>query len=449
MATCLLVLSLWIGTGLAIELRLVQDRLTLKAQNTPLQAILQALAGMGIAVKCDPAINPMVNADFQNQEIRGALEGILKPYANALIWETVRGPAGPILRLAEIQVFQPGRKDRLKPLQTTRTIVAGSARGPFWVKGEILLRLTPGADSRRLRQLFGQIGATLIDANAALGAYRLRVPDDTDVAALCRQLSGSGLVAQAEPHFAFPLLPSYQSDGAAGMGAVEPMASAVFGPAVAVFDTGANPSPGVLSFNALDPSQTGADTHGHGTRMALLASGLASPLGAAPDTRGQTPVLAVKTMDDKGFTSAFDLMRAIDFAEANGARVLSLSWGAATPSAFLEQALGRAAASGMVIVAAAGNEPSGQPVYPAAYPFVLGVGALAPDGTRWDRSNFGDFVSVYAPGWAGDTDVGSALYAGTSVATAFVANQAARYLADHPAAGRDEVVAWLKQTWGK
>jgi len=441
------VLLLWTGMGLALEVRLVQDRLTVKAGRAPLQDILRELARMGIAVRCDPAINPLVDADFTNREIRGALEDILKPYASALIWETVQGPAGPAQKLAEIQVFQAGRRDRLQSLRASRTIVAGSARGPFWVKGEILLRLKPGADNRALRKLLGRIGATVIDANADMGVYRLRVPDDTDVAALCRQLSQGGLVDQAEPHFAFPLLPSYRADSTMGLSA-EPAASAGSGPAVAVFDTGAATAPGILGFNALDPSQSAADTHGHGTRMALLASGRTSPLGAAPDPRGQAPVLAVKTMDDNGFTSSFDLMRAIDFAEANGARVLSLSWGSATPSAFLEQALGQAASQGMVIVAAAGNEPSGQPVYPAAYPFVIGVGALAPDGTRWDRSNFGDFVALYAPGWASIADDGAVLYAGTSVATAFIANQAARYLADHPGAGSEEVTSWLKKVWG-
>jgi hypothetical protein len=450
----LLVACLWADTGFSLEVRLGRDRLSLKADNVPLQTILQGLADKGVRVQCDPAINPLVSASFDNRDLRTGIEDLLKPLGNALIWESVTGPAGPILRLAEIQVFQDGRRQWMQPLKPGRTIVTGSKQGPFWVKGEILLRFKPAVGRQTIEDLLAAIDATVIEANAQLGIYRLIVASETDIQALVGQLSGSGLVAAAEPHFAFPLWPGFAASASLMIPETAlTAASAVAGPAIAVLDTGVAPTPdmtGVIaaSLNALDPSQSAADTNGHGTRMALVASGLATPLGVGPErTVGLAPVLAVKTMDDNGYTTSFDIIRAIDFAESNGARVLSLSWGSATPSLFLEQALGQAATKGMVIVAAAGNEPSGKAVYPAAYSFVLGVGALAPDGSRWDRSNYGDFVALAAPGWVSiQESVGPAgIYAGTSVATAYVANQTALYLASHPGAGKDEVATWLKE----
>ncbi len=139
-------------------------------------------------------------------------------------------------------------------------------------------------------------------------------------------------------------------------------------------------------------------------------------------------------------------MESIDFALENGAKVLSLSWGSETQSDFMEQAMQYADSKGLIVVAAAGNEATGTSVYPAAYSTVIGVGALAPDGTRWENSNYGNSVTLSAPGFA-DLPVGykgeAGAYAGTSIATAFVANAAAAYINEHPEASKAEVVQAL------
>ena len=97
----------------------------------------------------------------------------------------------------------------------------------------------------------------------------------------------------------------------------------------------------------------------------------------------------------------------------------------------------------MVVLASAGNEPTGKAVYPAAYSSVIGVGALAPDGERWEKSNYGDFVTLAAPGFAtlpvgykGDPGT----YAGTSISTAYVANMVANYLSQNPEASVEEIL---------
>ena len=92
-------------------------------------------------------------------------------------------------------------------------------------------------------------------------------------------------------------------------------------------------------------------------------------------------------------------MQSIDFALSNGARVVSLSWGTETPSEFLEETIATADSRGLIMVASAGNKPTGKAVYPAAYESVIGVGALSPDGTPWKKSNYGESVMVYAPGF--------------------------------------------------
>ncbi len=100
----------------------------------------------------------------------------------------------------------------------------------------------------------------------------------------------------------------------------------------------------------------------------------------------------------------------------------------------------------------AGNEPTGKPFYPAAYSSVIGVSALEPGGKAWENSNYGSFVTLYAPGFAtlpvgykGDPGA----YAGTSISTAFVANSIANYLSRNPEATNQEVFNALVIELGK
>ena len=107
-------------------------------------------------------------------------------------------------------------------------------------------------------------------------------------------------------------------------------------------------------------------------------------------------------------------------------------------------------AQGLVNLASAGNNPTGNPVYPAAYPTVIGVGALGPHGKTWENSNYGDFVALYAPGFA-NLPVGHkgepGMYAGTSISAALVANSIASYLSKNPAATSQEIQDFLNNKY--
>lgn len=51
-----------------------------------------------------------------------------------------------------------------------------------------------------------------------------------------------------------------------------------------------------------------------------------------------------------------------------------------------------------IVIAAAGNDESNDPFYPAAYDWVVGVGSVDLDGKRSKFSNYGKWVDVYARG---------------------------------------------------
>jgi len=91
------------------------------------------------------------------------------------------------------------------------------------------------------------------------------------------------------------------------------------------------------------------------------------------------------------------LLRGLDVTWREDARVANLSL-VGPPDPLLEHAVRRMRELGILLVASAGNEASGEPRYPAAYPTVVGVGAFDQIGKPWARANHGDWVRVLAPG---------------------------------------------------
>jgi thermitase len=324
--------------------------------------------------------------------------------------------------------------------------------GSLFVRRELLIRLKPGVELKAFQGLLRRISGTVVEGHDGLGIYKIRLPEGTDIPSLLEAIADHPDIARAEPNYAYPVTPPYPFTTRGG---IIPDTSPVPSPEgdvrVAVLDTGLNPVVDLeglvaASLDAINPDEPISDAFGHGTQMALIATGTVKPAGVRKDMKTRTPVISVKAFDDNGFTSNYTIIKGIDFALNNGARVMSLSWGSETRSDFLEDALEYAGSKGLVIVASAGNEPTGKAVYPAAYSGVIAVGALDPDGETWDRSNFGDFVMLYAPGFAG-LPVGykgdPGLYAGTSIAAAFTANLIADILSTNPGATRKEILETL------
>ncbi len=222
------------------------------------------------------------------------------------------------------------------------------------------------------------------------------------------------------------------------------------GVVVAVIDSGVDGShPDLIGalvpgFNARtdrgDTSSPDTDPDGHGTHVAgTIAARQGNGIGIAglaPDSQ----IMPVKALDAQGEGYMSDVVEGMTWAVDHGAGVINLSLGG--PDAdFASSAVTYARSKGVTVVAAAGNDGTTTPMYPAAVPGVLGVAAVDANGNAASYSNRGSWVDIAAPGSRIISTVPApenyASYSGTSMATPHVSAVAALVRAAAP--GSDPV----------
>jgi hypothetical protein len=215
-------------------------------------------------------------------------------------------------------------------------------------------------------------------------------------------VSGAGTVAVIDtgldphhPALAQVVLPGYDftrnSTGADETGDLDHSTAGVLdgGPGVALYVfpwlAAVVPPAGAL---ALDNPAYSA--FGHGTMTAGLVH-LVAPTAK---------ILPLKAFGSNGSGYASDVVRALYYAAAHGANVVSMSF-SFNPLASTEmaKAVNYVTAQGLTCVAAAGNDGKTVSVYPASYVGVIGVASTSNNDTRSSFSNYGQqVVWVAAPG---------------------------------------------------
>lgn len=439
----------------AFYFRLDGDHLWLQAENTPLVDILSQFARVGVEVRLDPRIQSTVTGSVLGEELDQALETLLESHDYLLTWKVLPGPLGRVPKLEEILVFQPGGKGAVRPIpaksarfDSTRGV---SGTAPEFVKDELLLAVRPGTTYEQFRRLLDEIGGMIVDVDASTGIYLIRFPPGTNIEALLEQIARNPLIAHAEPNRVTRLpAPDVSASGRPALPDVRPPADGSV--PVAVLDSGLDPAAGLsrlvsAGWDAVDPERALSDPLGHGTQMAFLASGLLSADGLAGEG-DLLPLVSIRAFDEDGKTSNFAILQALAYAAQAGAKVVNMSWGSETDSDFMRAAIQLAVDRGLILVAAAGNQPSGNPVYPAAYPGVVAVAGVTADGQPWSDSNRGGFVDLSAAATA-TFPVGHegppGAYVGTSISAAAVAHALAQYLNRNPGVPAASVLAALNQ----
>lgn len=155
-------------------------------------------------------------------------------------------------------------------------------------------------------------------------------------------------------------------------------------------------------FNPANPGNGRADaTAFHGTHVAGIVAALDNTrggIGVAP----MATLMPIRVLGRDGVGSLSDIIAAIDGMAALDATsrpdVINLSLGSDANSDQLRAAIQRAIDAGIIVVAAAGNKGTNEPVYPAAFPNMIAVGAVDAGRQRASYSSYGSWLDLVAPG---------------------------------------------------
>ena len=223
----------------------------------------------------------------------------------------------------------------------------------------------------------------------------------------------------------------------------------------------------LYGYNFIYNNEDPFDDHGHGTHCAGIIAAKGNNELDISGVCWNTRIMALKAFnyDAGGYTH--DLVEAIFYAVANGADIISNSWTIDdVPSELqsIKEVFEYAYSQGVISVAAAGNQNTDSPRYPAFYQNVISVAATNSQDTRWiDNntglgSNYGDWVDIAAPGVnilslrASNTGEGviynqyTTSLTGTSMACPHVAGACALLLSANPTMKYREVYNKLIET---
>jgi len=149
----------------------------------------------------------------------------------------------------------------------------------------------------------------------------------------------------------------------------------------------------------------------HGTLVAGIIAAVGDNIEGISGVAWKSKIMPLRALNSQGTGNIEHVIAAVKYAVDNGAKIINLSFVGTDENYFLKQTLEEAWYKGVVIVAAAGNETSGQPVnlnktpnYPICLDktennFIIGVAATDNTDKKALFSDYGsDCVDISAPG---------------------------------------------------
>jgi len=431
--------------------RAAERRVDADVRAWPLARVLDAIAAAtGWQVFVEPGVEHTVTARFEGLAPPDALIRLLGELNFALI-PRPSGPAGGPTRLL-VYRRSPDRA-------TERVRVARAApAGP--IPDELVVTLKRGA-TRDADALAKRLGAAVVGRLDGARAYRLRFDDPADARRARGQLARDGDVEAVETNVA--VAPPATIEPIPPIGGLPPSVLAPdVSPAtdrvlVGLIDEAVQANvkslegflaPGVSVAGEWQPP---LDRITHGTAMAqTILEGVAQALREQGDASGRVPltILPIDVYGGAERTTTFDVARGLAEALARHVNVVNLSLSTDTDSALVRSLVREAAANGVLVFGAAGNDPGAAPTYPAAYPATIAVTASDGEGRIAPWANHGAFVDALAPG----TNVfqfadRSWLGRGTSVSTGWVSGWSAGYLASRARPTASDARAATLRRW--
>jgi subtilisin family serine protease len=343
-----------------------------------------------------------------------------------------------------------------------------------FVPDQVVITVAPGVPARALDDIARRHRLTRVDQRnirlTGRSVELLRIPDGRAVRSVIQSLAGDRRIASAQPNYLFALqqatadapapniLINSGDEGAPAQYAVAKLrlpeahrlatGDQVL---VAVIDSAidtAHPDLAGDIAGSFDALRTPAQPHPHGTAMAGAIAAHRKLVGVAPRVR----LLAVRAFDGSGRAAdgtTVHILEGLDWSAGQGARVINMSF-AGPPDPLLAEALTKARARGIVLIAAAGNAgPRAAPQFPAADPQVIAVTATDADDRLFAKASRGGHVAIASPGvdiLAPAPEAGYQITSGTSVAAAHVSGVAALMLERRPSLTPEELRRILTAT---
>ncbi len=303
---------------------------------------------------------------------------------------------------------------------TTTPKVDEDRQGAPYAAGELLVTYEPGASEQHIDAVVEESEARVEEEISTPGAQLLSFPavkHERSEHAREKKLQRAREALRREPgvkhvDYNYLRLPDYTpNDPEFGsqwdldaIGAPDAWDKTVgVGSRVAVVDTGIDgdhpelESKIVSQKDVVDNDVVAQDdVRGHGTHVAGTVGAVTNNGVGVAAVCPACKLLVAKSGDSRGLYD-YDIVQGIYWSVNNRAKAINLSLGSRGNSRILEHAVDYAWDHGVVVVAAAGNENTSKPSYPAAYRNVISVAATDQLNKRATFSNFGK-VDVAAPG---------------------------------------------------
>ena len=398
------------------------DRVDADVHSLSLSNLLEQITvRTGWQVYVDPGTTHSASAKFKNLPTGDALRMLFGSLNFALVPQTNAPP--------RLYVFTTKMQNATQRVRVPKTTAARH------VPDELLVKLKPGVDINALAKA---LGAKVIGHDDKLRIYRLRFADAAATDAALAQLQNDPDVEAVDYNYVFDPPPTPQPIANAPVGPVsltlDPSTpDDPCSPVVGLIDTsvqslGSQLDPFMLKPISVVVDVTASSTNiTHGTAMAqTIFNGIYQQSNGTGSSGSKVRVLSVVVYDSSETTTSWNVALGVQAAVDNGATVLNLSLGGPADSAILDSVIQQALAQGIVIFAAAGNQPVNTPTYPAAIPGVNAVTALGSPGQLASYANYGSFVDMALPGTS-MVYLGSQAYVvqGTSASTAYATGVAA------------------------
>ncbi|MXO60253.1 S8 family serine peptidase [Altererythrobacter salegens] len=320
--------------------------------------------------------------------------------------ETVRETAERLLDLRQARI------DRL--LQRERETVEADASGAPARRGELLLLDPVKATLDAVANAgFGVVGHERL-GSLGLEVARVQLPKGVKLAAAQELLAKAAPGAQIAPDNIY-----FESGAALAASAGASTRIATIATTVGMIDGAPGKGVAVAAQRGFAKGAPYASDHGSAVASLLGGAGVRRVLAA--DVYGKDPAGG----------NALAIARALDWLAGSGAKVATISL-VGPNNAVLAKAIAGASRSGMVVVAAVGNDgPAAPPSYPASYPGVVAVTAVDGHGRPLIEAGNALHLDYAAPGAdirAANRNGKAKSVRGTSFATPLVAARLAAAL---------------------